>query len=64
MKLYHLLALLPLIGLTVGMPFANRVTPYIFGMPFILFYIVLWMVLTSGIMAIVFKLDPVNKEEA
>ncbi|MGE7184465.1 DUF3311 domain-containing protein [Peribacillus sp. NPDC006672] len=62
MKLYYLLALIPVIGLLGGIVFANRVTPYIFGLPFILFYIVLWVILTSGIMAIVFKLDPVNKE--
>jgi hypothetical protein len=63
MKIQHLLALIPFIGLLGGIPFANKVTPYVFGMPFILFYIVLWVVLTSGIMAIVYKLDPANKEE-
>ena len=63
MKLHQLLALLPFIGLLCGVPFANKVTPYVFGMPFVLFYIVLWVVLTSGIMALVFKMDPANKEE-
>jgi hypothetical protein len=63
MKIQHLLALIPFIGLLGGIPFANKVTPYVFGMPFILFYIVLWVVLTSGVMAIVYKLDPANKEE-
>ncbi|MEH7334468.1 DUF3311 domain-containing protein [Neobacillus drentensis] len=63
MKLHQLLALIPFIGLLGGVPFVNKVTPYVFGMPFVLFYIVLWVVLTSGIMAIVFKLDPENKEE-
>ncbi|MGG1677107.1 DUF3311 domain-containing protein [Neobacillus sp. NRS-1170] len=62
MKLHQLLALIPFIGLLGGVPFVNKVTPYVFGMPFVLFYIVLWVVLTSGIMAIVFKLDPENKE--
>lgn len=63
MKLYHLLALIPFIGLLGGLPFANKVSPYVLGMPFILFYIVMWVVLTSGIMAVVFKLDPANREE-
>ncbi|MBV7504608.1 DUF3311 domain-containing protein [Bacillus sp. sid0103] len=63
MKLHQLLAIIPFIGLLGGVPFFNKVTPYVFGMPFVLFYIVLWVVLTSGIMAIVFKLDPTNKEE-
>ncbi|MBT2727759.1 DUF3311 domain-containing protein [Bacillus sp. ISL-75] len=63
MKLHQLIAIIPFIGLLGGVPFANKVTPYIFGMPFVLFYIVLWVVITSGIMAIVFKMDPANKEE-
>lgn len=62
MKLIHLLALLPFLGILGGISFANKVTPYIMGMPFILFWIVVWVVLTSGIMAIIFKLDPANKE--
>lgn len=63
MKLHQLLAIIPFIGLLGGVPFVNKVTPYVFGMPFVLFYIVLWVVITSGIMAIVFKMDPANKEE-
>ena len=63
MKLHQLLAFIPFIGLLGGIPFVNKVTPYVFGMPFVLFYIVLWVVITSGIMAIVFKMDPANKEE-
>lgn len=63
MKLQHLLGLVPFIGLLGGIPFANKVTPYVFGMPFILFYIVMWVVITSAIMAVVFKIDPANREE-
>ncbi|WHY69275.1 DUF3311 domain-containing protein [Neobacillus sp. SuZ13] len=63
MKLHQILAFIPFIGLLGGVPFANKVTPYVFGMPFVLFYIVLWVVITSGIMALVFKMDPANKEE-
>jgi pilus assembly protein TadC len=63
MKLHQLIAIIPFIGLLGGIPLVNKVTPYVFGMPFVLFYIVLWVVITSGIMAIVFKMDPANKEE-
>lgn len=42
MKLIHVLAALPFIGILLGIPFANKVTPYVFGMPFILAYIVMW----------------------
>ncbi|KAB2336718.1 DUF3311 domain-containing protein [Cytobacillus depressus] len=61
MKLHHFVALIPFIGIFGGIAFANKVTPYVLGMPFILFYLVLWVFLTSGIMAIVYKLDPKNK---
>lgn len=63
MKIQNFLAILPFIGILGGIYFVNKVTPYVLGMPFILFYIVLWVVLTSGIMAIVFKMDPANREE-
>lgn len=39
-------------------------TPYVLGMPFILFWIVLWVVLSSAIMALVYRLDPANRQPA
>ncbi|MBU5246428.1 DUF3311 domain-containing protein [Bacillus halotolerans] len=63
MKLIHILAALPFIGLLLGIPFANKVTPYLFGMPFILAYVVIWALLTSVLMAIVYVLDKENKRE-
>jgi hypothetical protein len=62
MNIKYLLALIPFIGVLGGVYFANQVTPYVFGMPFILFYIVLWVVLTSGVMGIIYKIDPSNRE--
>ena len=64
MKLMHVLAALPFIGILLGVAFANRVEPFVFGMPFILFWIVAWVVLTSIIMAVVYRLDPSNREDA
>ena len=63
MKLIYLLGVLPFLGMLGGIVFANRVEPFVLGMPFILFWIVLWVVLTSAIMAIIYNLDPVNKED-
>ncbi|MEC1547664.1 DUF3311 domain-containing protein [Bacillus rugosus] len=63
MKLIHILAALPFIGILLGIPFANKVTPYVFGMPFILAYIVMWALLTSVLMVIVYVLDNENKKE-
>ncbi|MGE7687593.1 DUF3311 domain-containing protein [Lysinibacillus sp. NPDC097214] len=62
MKITHVLSLVPFIGILGGIFFSNRVTPYVMGMPFILFWFVLWALLTSCIMAVVYKLDIANKE--
>jgi hypothetical protein len=54
---YHLLAALPTIGLLGGVPLLNRVEPYVLGLPFLLFWIVAWVVATSGIMGVIWWLD-------
>jgi hypothetical protein len=51
------LALVPVLALTLGIPFANRLEPRIFGLPFLLAWIVAWIVLTPAIMAGVHRLD-------
>lgn len=63
MRITHVLGCIPFIGMLGGVPFVNKVTPYVLGMPFILFWIVLWVVLISVIMAVINKLDSVNREE-
>lgn len=63
MKKAHLLAIIPVMLLAVGPIFANHVEPYVLGMPFLLFYILLSVILTSVLMTILYALDPVNKEE-
>lgn len=54
---YRWLALLPAIGLLGGVPFANRVHPYVLGLPFLLFWIVAWVVATSALLGVVYLLD-------
>ncbi len=63
MKLIHVLGALPLLGILGGIIFANRVEPFVLGLPFILFWAVTWVVLTSVTMAVVYVLDPANKED-
>jgi hypothetical protein len=58
------LAVLPFLGILGGVPFVNHVTPMILGMPMLLAWIVLWIVLTSGIMTIVYLCDPANRNES
>ncbi|SDI28659.1 DUF3311 domain-containing protein [Paraburkholderia phenazinium] len=58
------LAVLPFIGILLGVPFVNRVEPLVLGMPFVLAWIVLWVILISVIMGIIYRLDPSNRESA
>jgi len=59
---FRLLAVLPFIGILLGVPFVNRVEPLVLGMPFVLAWIVMWVVLSAVIMGIIYKLDPVNRQ--
>ncbi len=61
MKPYYLLAVLPFIAILGGAAFVNKVEPYVFGLPFFLFWISLWAVLSSVIMFTIYRLDPLNK---
>ncbi|WP_328539182.1 DUF3311 domain-containing protein [Streptomyces sp. NBC_00344] len=63
MKPIHALGAVPFIGILGGIFVANRVTPYVLGMPFILFWLVMWVALSSASMAVVYRLDPANREE-
>ncbi len=55
------LACLPFLGILGGAGFANRTEPYVLGLPFLMAWIVLWVVASSGIMGIVYALDPANR---
>ena len=55
------LAILPFLGILVGVPLLNRVTPLVLGLPLVLAWLLLWIVLTSAIMAIIYVTDPVNR---
>ncbi|MGA3246993.1 MAG: DUF3311 domain-containing protein [Paraburkholderia sp.] len=58
------LAALPFIGILLGIPFVNRVEPLVLGMPLVLGWIVLWVVLISVIMGVIYRLDPTNRQTA
>ena len=62
MGMIRYLALLPFIGILVGVPFFNRVDPIIFGMPLLLAWIVMWILLTAVIMGIIYACDPANRD--
>ena len=52
-----LLALVPVLALTLGIPFANRLEPRILGLPFLLAWIVGWIILTPVFMVTIHWLD-------
>jgi hypothetical protein len=54
------LAVLPFLGIVIGTAFVNSVEPLVFGMPFVLGWLVGWVILGSIIMAIVYACDPLN----
>jgi Protein of unknown function (DUF3311) len=61
MPLVRVLAVLPFLGMLVGVIFFNRVTPLILGLPLLLAWLLLWILLTSAIMAVIYMVDPANR---
>jgi hypothetical protein len=58
------LAVLPFLGMLIGPIFLNRVEPLVMGLPLLLAWLVMWVVLTSTIIAVIYVFDPANREEA
>jgi len=56
--------LLWLLGMLVLIPWVNRTEPYVWGLPFLLFWIVVWVALTSVCMTVIYLSDPANKAGA
>jgi len=56
-RAYRWLALLPGLGILIGVPFANRVHRYVLGLPFMLAWILFCVLLTSGLMALIQEWD-------
>ena len=63
-ELIHWLAVIPFIGMLIGPAVHNEVDPLILGMPFPLGWIAVWVVLTAIIMAVIYLIDPANREDA
>lgn len=56
-RAYHWLSVVPIAGLLGGLPFVNRVEPYVFGLPLLMAWIVGWVVATSAVMGLIYWLD-------
>jgi hypothetical protein len=55
------IAIIPFLALIIGPFFVNRVEPLILGLPFLLAWIVVWILITSVIMALIYAADPDNR---
>ena len=49
-------ALVPALALVIGLPFVNRIEPVVFGLPFLLFWILGWVLLTPVFLAVAYVL--------
>jgi 4-hydroxybenzoate polyprenyltransferase len=56
-RAYRWLAIVPGLGILIGVPLANRVHAYVLGLPFILAWILLCVLLTSVLMALIQEWD-------
>lgn len=60
-KIVYMISARPALGSLVVI---NRIEPYVLGMPFVLFWAILWVCLTSVFLIIANKLDdPATEEE-
>ena len=51
------MAVVPMLMLSIAVPLVNRVEPRILGMPFILAWIVLWVLLTPAFLYGIYRLE-------
>jgi hypothetical protein len=56
-RLYHWLAVIPPLGMLAGVPFVNRATPLVLGLPPLLAWMIAWILLTPIVMGTILMLD-------
>ena len=52
-----ILGAIPFITMVFALPLVNRIEPIILGLPFLLFWLLAWVVLTPFILALAYKLE-------
>jgi hypothetical protein len=50
------LALVPVVALVAGLPFVNRLQPVVLGLPFLLFWILGWVLVTPIFLGVAYVL--------
>ncbi len=56
-KLALILGAIPFVTLVFALPLVNRIKPVILGLPFLLFWILIWVILTPLILFIAYLLE-------
>lgn len=64
MRLIHWITIFPCVAMLLGVVLHNKVYPLIFGLPFPLGWITVWIVITSLVMLVVYNIDPNNKTKS
>lgn len=55
------IAAIPALAILAGVFFVNRAEPFVLGLPFLFFWVSVWVVGTALAMALVYLLDPRNR---
>ncbi|MDP1442136.1 DUF3311 domain-containing protein [Priestia megaterium] len=63
MKPLYFLVVIPVLCFLIGVPLTNRVKPFVLGLPFSMFWIVLCVLLSSVTLWIMYKADQHDEEE-
>jgi xanthosine utilization system XapX-like protein len=61
--LTKLLAMVPFVGILVGVVWFNQATPIILGLPLVLAWLVLCTVASSAVLAVIYLIDPANRSD-
>jgi hypothetical protein len=56
------IGLIPFIGMCFSVALWDRVSPLVFGLPFNLFWLILWIPLSSGCMALANRIEERRKK--
>lgn len=59
-----LIALIPFVAMCFTVPLWDRVEPMLLGLPFNLFWLIAWIVLSSLCMGIVYRVESARKARA
>jgi uncharacterized protein DUF3311 len=51
------LALIPFLGMCFSVPLWDRVAPRVLGLPFNMFWLLAWLVLTPALMSIAYSIE-------